>query len=102
MHNVLFNLFISLCLYETQQVFGPECRDPIYIPVDENVKNAFLNSHNRLRNQQALGENDNILKPQVADMATMVSQVELLSCLAFVYLSFDHLSSYSNGMTNWN
>lgn len=69
-----------------QQIFGPECQDPIYIPIDENLKKVFLDTHNQLRNHQALGEKDNILMPSIADMATIVSQVVVLKVTGCTFI----------------
>lgn len=59
-----------------QQVFGPECRNPAHVRIDERIKQIFLDIHNELRNHQALGKNENfLLKPHVADMSTMVGEI---------------------------
>lgn len=42
--------------------------------IDENLKQKFLNIHNELRNNLAMGNNDK-LSHEATDMATMVKQI---------------------------
>lgn len=78
-----------------QQAFRSECQDPSYVRIDDKLKQTFLDTHNKLRNHQALGENESVLKPQVADMATMVSKLNFhnlyvaFGCMWFLVSSFD-------------
>lgn len=69
----------------------------------EPVKRTILTRHNSQRNVLALGGADDFVRPQAADMATMVDNKyphRLLPCQieSFIYINFMR----SNGMTNWN
>lgn len=83
---------VNKCIYAcNRQVFGPDCVDPIYIRIDPHLQRKFLNTHNELRNQQAMGEKGNILKPPVADMATMVRSENLISHAKFTGCILTHV-----------
>lgn len=65
-------MFIFLSIHAKQK-FGPDCRNPKHIPMDEILRRTILTRHNSQRNVLALGGADDFKRPQAADMATMVN-----------------------------
>lgn len=67
-------IFIEKIFLITLQRFPPNCQDPEYIPMNDVLMTLFLDGHNELRNQHALGQTGGIFnETTVADMATIVS-----------------------------
>lgn len=58
------------------QAFSSNCRKPEYVPITDEIKAMFVNGHNKLRNQQALGQTGGIFSDPAADMATMVREFD--------------------------
>lgn len=62
-----------------KQKFSSNCIDAKYVPITDELKKLFLDGHNKIRNEQALGKTGHIFRKTVADMATVVSiLVELI------------------------
>lgn len=60
------------------QRFPADCKDAEYIPINDALMAMFLDGHNKLRNQLALGQTEGIFNDTtIADMATIVSQIRL-------------------------
>lgn len=63
----------------TLQKFPPTCKKPEYVPINDALMAMFLDGHNKFRNQHALGKTEGIFnETTVADMATMVSEINFL------------------------
>lgn len=60
-------------LFLNTQVFASNCRNAKYIPITDEFKQLFIDVHNKLRNEQALGKTGHIFTKTVADMASVVS-----------------------------
>lgn len=56
------------------QKFASEYADAKYVPITDKLKQLIVASHNKFRNDQALGKTEGILlNKTAADMATVVS-----------------------------
>lgn len=56
------------------QKFASNCGHAEYVPITDEYQQLFLDGHNKLRNEQALGKTGHIFTKTVADMASVVSK----------------------------
>lgn len=85
-------LFTTNCTCFVQK-FPPNCRDPEYVPINADLMSMFLDGHNKLRNQHALGQTEGIFNgTTVADMATMVGPTRF----HFIVISCYSLNTRTN------
>lgn len=64
---------VLLFLFRCEQKFSSNCKNAKYIPITNQMKQLFLDIHNKLRNDQALGKTGHIFTKTASDMATLVS-----------------------------